>query len=475
MPMPPYGVKKMRKPTTIFYLLSFVFKSSLLALGLTGRTVPVYGQKGPPDAPDVPTTAWTKGAGGLTRACALRGLLVITSLWLLWLPSSPAYAGTVWAWGYNQFGQLGNNSIANTAFPVQVRGPGGIGVLSGITAIAAGARHSLAGDSTGAAWAWGFNNQGQLGDGTFTDRHVPVRVVGLIGVIAVAGGINYSLALKSDGTVWAWGNNAAGQLGNGTTDPNHPSLRPVQVKGPGGAGVLSGITAIAAGTEHSLALRGADGAVFAWGANNAGQLGNGTSGPGANTNLPVRVLTRLGTCCLAGIKAITAGGDHSLARKSNGLVLAWGDDGRGQLGDGNNNTISTIPVFVLGLGATTAIGAGDRHSLAAESDGTAWAWGLGGQGELGDGDNQYRDASAPVQVLGVGRSGVLTGIIGIKGGLLHSLARRSDGTLFAWGFGAQGQLGNGRTFGSNVPVQVINLTGMTQIAAGSHHSLALKP
>src|ERR1700730_9041732 len=170
-PMPPYGEREMRKPTTIL-------KSSLFALGLTGRTVP-----GPPEPPEVPTTAWTRAAGVLMRACALRGLLVITGLGLLGLPSSPSSAGTVWAWGYNQFGQLGNNSTANYAFPVQVKGRGGVGVLSGITAIAAGERHSLAVDSTGATWAGGTNLSGQLGDGTRTDRHVPVRVVGLAGVI----------------------------------------------------------------------------------------------------------------------------------------------------------------------------------------------------------------------------------------------------------------------------------------------------
>jgi alpha-tubulin suppressor-like RCC1 family protein len=452
---------------------------------------------------------------GLVRANAMRALLVIAALWLLGLPSRPAHAGTVWAWGYNQFGQLGNNTTANYAFPVQVKGPGGIGVLSGITAIAAGARHSLAVDSTGAAWAWGTNIAGQLGDGTFTDRHVPVKVIGLAGVVAVAGGFNHSLALKGDGSVWSWGNNSAGQLGNGTITP---SLRPVQVKGPDSIGVLTGITAIAAGVEFSLALRGADGAVFAWGYNFEGQLGNGTSG--SNSNLPVRVWSPIGTCCLTAVKAIAAGGYHCLARMSDGSVLAWGNDDRGQLGDGTGSGtggtggtggaggaggtvnvtggggnangghggnangghggnanghggISTIPVFALVPGAMTAIGAGGRHSIAVEFNGTAWAWGLAGQGQLGD--NSFFDASAPVEVLGVGGSGVLTGIIGIRGGDFHSLARRSDGTLFAWGLGTQGQLGNGKTNSSSVPVQVSNLTGMAMIAAGSMHNLALKP
>jgi hypothetical protein len=230
--------------------------------------------------------------------------------------------GTVWAWGYNNYGQLGNGTYSNSNVPVQVSG------LTGVTAIAWGWWHSLALKNDGTVWAWGYNKQGQLGDGTKTDSNVPVQVSGLTGVTAIAGSWKHSLALKNDGTVWAWGYNGDGQLGNGT---NTNSNVPVQVSG------LAGITAIAGGYQHSLALKN-DGTVWAWGYNGDGQLGNGTN---TNSNVPVPVSG------LTGITAIAGGGYHSLALKSDGAVWAWGENYSGQLGNGAWGDNSNFPVQVL--------------------------------------------------------------------------------------------------------------------------------
>jgi hypothetical protein len=147
--------------------------------------------------------------------------------------------GTVWAWGYNGYGQLGNGTNTDSNVPVQVSG------LTGITAIAWGGSHSLALKNDGTVWAWGYNGYGQLGNGTNTDSNLPVQVSSLTGITVIAGGSRHSLALKNDGTVWAWGYNGYGQLGNGT---NTDSNVPVQVSG------LTGITAIAGGGYHSLAI-----------------------------------------------------------------------------------------------------------------------------------------------------------------------------------------------------------------------------
>jgi uncharacterized protein (TIGR03437 family) len=173
--------------------------------------------------------------------------------------------GTVWAWGTNWTGQLGDGTIAEQqAAPVQVRG------LEGVVAIAAGSTHSLAAKRDGTVWAWGWNGFGELGDATTTQRLTPVRVSGLTEVVAVAGGGGsvvgaHSLALRRDGTVWVWGHNGSGQLGDGTTTDR---LTPVQVAG------LSEVAAIAAGDAHSLALK-RGGTVWAWGSNESGQLGGG--------------------------------------------------------------------------------------------------------------------------------------------------------------------------------------------------------
>jgi alpha-tubulin suppressor-like RCC1 family protein len=165
--------------------------------------------------------------------------------------------GTIWAWGENSRGQLGDGATTNRPIPTQVSG------LTNITAIAAGGAHSLAVHSDGTVWAWGFNNHGQLGEGSRTNRLAPVQVAGLTNITTVAAssslfspaGSDHSLALSSDGTVWAWGFNTAGQLGNGTTTDRHS---PVPLS------ELSPFIAIAAGPFRSLALS-SNGTVWAWG------------------------------------------------------------------------------------------------------------------------------------------------------------------------------------------------------------------
>jgi alpha-tubulin suppressor-like RCC1 family protein len=159
--------------------------------------------------------------------------------------------GSVWAWGDNIAGQLGDGSNVARLNPVQAKLAGGV-PLGGITAVAASGYYSVALKSDGSVWAWGNNAYGQLGDGTITDRYRPVPVSGLLNVTAIAGGVGHTVALRADGTAWAWGYNFFGQLGDGTTVPR---LTPVPVKLAGGA-PLFGITAIAAGKYHTLALKG---------------------------------------------------------------------------------------------------------------------------------------------------------------------------------------------------------------------------
>ena len=313
----------------------------------------------------------------------------------------------------------------------------------------------------GRASAWGFNYNGQLGNGTYSTIprygiYTAGTVSGLVAT-AIAGGYNYSLALKGGGTVWSWGGNPYGELGDGT---NTTSDTPVKVSG------LSGVTAVAGGYFHSLALK-SDGTVWAWGYNSFGELGNGTY---RNSNKPVQVSG------LSGVMAIAGGGFHSLALKSDGTVWAWGNNGESELGNGTYTTIPPYgiakPVQVLGPGGegyltgVTAIAAGGDHSLALKSDGTVWAWGNNGEGELGNGRNTT--SNTPVQV------NWLSGVTAVAGGALHSLALTTDGTVWAWGYNSFGELGN-ETYGdSNTPVQVSELNGVTAIAGGYYHSLALK-
>jgi alpha-tubulin suppressor-like RCC1 family protein len=343
--------------------------------------------------------------------------------------------GSVWAWGGNEFGQLGNGTTGAHSSSVQVQG------LNDILAIAAGTYHSLALKNDGTVWAWGVNYGGQLGNGTTNPSSVPVRVQNLTHAIAIAGGAYHSLAIKDDGTVWAWGSNNYGQLGNGTT---FDSSEPVQVSG------LANIIAVAGGGTHSLALRN-NGTVWAWGDNDSGQLGNGTI---SNSRTPVQVQG------LTGVYAIACGQWHSLAIKSDGTVWTWGNNEYGQLGDGTTFD-SSIPVQAQGLNNIAAIMGGAFHSVALKSDGTVWTWGRNSEGQLGNGTvNEY---SSPVQVQG------LKNIVSVAAGAFHSLALKNDGTAWAWGRNSESQLGNGSTGNRVSPVQstvcITTPTASTQTAS----------
>jgi alpha-tubulin suppressor-like RCC1 family protein len=295
------------------------------------------------------------------------------------------------------------------------------------------------------AAAWGSNNFGELGDGTMTNRDVPVMVDSLGEVTAVSGGFGFSLALLSDGTVMAWGRGEAGRLGDGSTANSDV---PVAVSG------LTGVTAIAAGNSHGLALL-SNGTVMAWGGDGFDQLGDGKT---TNRDVPAPVPG------LSGVTAIAAGGEHSLALLSDGTVMAWGSDGNGELGNGTTG-VSSPPVAVSGLSGVTAVQAGDNHDLALMDDGTLKAWGGDLFGQLGDGANST--STVPVAVSGV------AGATAIAAGGDHSSAILADGSVMAWGRNRSGQLGDGTTTDRNAPVAVSGLSGVKAVAAGEQFSLAL--
>ena len=357
-------------------------------------------------------------------------------------------SGTAYAWGYNRDSELGNGSTTDSFTPVQVSLP--TGVMA--TAMAAGASHSLAIGSDGKLYAWGFNGAGQLGTGSGTDSPTPVGVNLPSGVTATAisAGNSHSLASGSNGKLYAWGDNTYGQLGNGSATS---SPAPMVVSLP--SGVMA--TAIAAGAFHSLAI-GSDGKLYVWGSNYSGQLGTGRS---ANDSL---VPTVVSLPSGGAPTAIAAGGDHSLAIGSDGTLYAWGN------GSGTGSATPVAVTLPAGVTATT-IAAGYSHSLAIGSDKKLYAWGYNGDGELGNGNTT--NSSTPVLVsLPAGVSATA-----IAGGGNHSLAIGSDRKLYAWGQNTYGQLGNGTTANSTTPVLVSLPSGTTPLALGTgpaaSHSLAI--
>lgn len=349
--------------------------------------------------------------------------------------------GTVWAWGSNRNGQLGDGTTLSRATPAQVPG------LTGVTAIATGNDTSMALKDDGTVWAWGANDYGQLGDGTTTDRLTPVQVTDLSGVAAIDAEFRHTVALKSDGTVWTWGSNSYGQLGDGTKTDR---LTPVQISG------LSEAAAVTTGRYYTVALK-YDGTVWAWGANDYGQLGDGTT---SYRTTPIQITG------LTGVAEIDGGGSYTIVLKHDGTVWSWGVNDYGQLGDGTLSTRYT-PFQVAGLSGVTEIAAGYKHSVALKDDGTVWTWGSNNEGQLGDGT--MTDRNIPGQVPG------LSGVAGVAAGWYTTIALKEDGTIWAWGSNHFGQLGDGNiTARSTAPVQVSGLSGVTEIAAGAGHTVALK-
>jgi alpha-tubulin suppressor-like RCC1 family protein len=303
-----------------------------------------------------------------------------------------------------------------------------LGVHSNKQSISASNSHSLAVSSTGGVLSWGNDSSGQLGNGDFLgnpDQPTPAEIGGLGGIVAVSAGRDHSLALRSDGTMVAWGRGTEGQLGNGgfTTQQDRVNIPNV-----------NGIVAISAGNFHSLALK-SDGTMLSWGNNGSGELGDGTIG----TSNPIPTAVTSAT----NIVAIAAGGFHSLALKSDGTMLSWGNDGNGQLGDGTIGTNNPTPTAVTSATNIVAIAAGNSHSLALKSDGTMLSWGYDSFGQLGGGTIGTINP-IPTAVTSA------TNIVAIAAGNSHSLALKSDGTMLSWGYDGFGQLGDG-TIGTNNP------------------------
>src|SRR5882724_2617198 len=261
--------------------------------------------------------------------------------------------GTVWAWGANMFGQLGNGSTNEAHTPVKTS------VLNSVTALGGRGYHTLAIDSAGSVWGWGWNSAGELGDGTTNPTTVPVKVVGLTNPAVVSAGYKFSIALMTNGTVFQWGHGRV--IGS--------SFTPVQTAG------LSNIIAISAGWDQALALR-SDHTVWAWGLNGVGELGDGTTN---NRPIPVQVTS------LSNIVAVSGGDWHSSALDSDGTVWKWGRNDVGQLGNGTadgagNHLAHPLPAKIQldnnseAFSNIVMVAARDWHNIAVKSDGSVWQW-----------------------------------------------------------------------------------------------------
>lgn len=360
--------------------------------------------------------------------------------------------GTVWTWGANDCGllgsgicgKLGDGTQISRSIPIHVHGPGNSGYLANVIAIMAGEHENYALSSDGTVWSWGGNFAGQLGNGTYTNTTSPVQVSGLVSVTALGGRGYHTLAIRSDGTVWAWGWNEYGELGHDTSGSNCPyglaltcSNVPVQVIG------VSNPLTVTGGGFFSLALM-PDHTLLGWGRNSHGELGNGSFT--VSQTVPVQVSN-----VLSNVTNVSAGWFHAVALTSDGKVWTWGDNAAGEIGIGVTSTTGvSVPVQVPGLSNVIGVSAGDGFTGILKADGTVWTWGGNNFGDLGDGTNVLQ-RSSPAQVVG------LTNVINYAARDYHNIAARSDGSVWAWGSGSSGELGDNKFADSNVPMRVIFL------------------
>jgi alpha-tubulin suppressor-like RCC1 family protein len=332
--------------------------------------------------------------------------------------------GGLWLCGYNNNGQLGDNTRTNNSSPVQTIARG-----SNWKQVSSGRNHTAAIKTDGTLWTWG-NNAGQLGDNSISSKSSPVQTISFgTNWKQVAAGATYTAAIKTDGTLWTWGTNTYGNLGdNSITGKSSP----VQTM------TFSNNWKQVACGYHTAAIK-TDGTLWLWGRNDNGQLGNNTAN---NTSSPVQTIA-------FGVnwKQVSAGRYHTAAIKTDGTLWSWGQNTSGQLGD-NTTTTKSSPVQTIAFGTNwKQVSCGD-NTAAIKTDGTLWVWGTNLYGQLGD--NTTTTKSSPVQTITFG-----TNWKQVAAGYLNTAAIKTDGTLWTWGDNSRGQLGDNTIAGKSSPVQTI--------------------
>ena len=343
-------------------------------------------------------------------------------------------ADGVKCWGNNSDGELGDGTTSERHTPVDVKGLTSVVVK----AVSNGYKHTCVLTSLGGVKCWGYNFDGELGNGKTTNSLTPVDVSGLTNVVDISANGFHTCAVTNAGAVWCWGYNANGELGNGTTTS---SSTPVKVKSGTGTDYLGGVSVVKAGGYHTCALL-SGGGVKCWGANDSGQVGNGTF---------INQLTAVNVSNLtSGVSALNSGDAYSCAliSASHGLKC-WGDNLFGQLVDGTT-TDRNAPVSISGLtSGVGALNAGARHTCVLMQAGGAKCFGYNAYGELGNGTTSKQ--TSPVTVSGLAAGTINT----IRAGYFHSCALLTSGGVRCWGDNGFGELGNNSTNNSSTPVSVV--------------------
>ncbi len=327
--------------------------------------------------------------------------------------------GSLYTWGWNRYGQLGDGTTENRSIPVKI--------MDNVTSVSLGDWHSAAITTDGSLYTWGYNYDGQLGDGTTTDKSTPVKIMD--NVTSVSLGSEHSAAITTDGSLYTWGSNGSGRLGDGTTTS---SLTPVKI--------MDNVASVSLGAYHSAAIT-TDGSLYTWGDNYYGQLGDGTS---TESLTPVKIMDN--------VTSVSLGYEHSAAITTDGSLYTWGRNYEGQLGDGTA-TISSTPVKIMDNVASVSLG--EYHSAAITTDGSLYTWGYNYYGQLGNGESgkdengEYLKSTIPIKIM--------DNVVSVSLGYWHSAAITTDGSLYTWGDNDYGQLGDGTTEDeSSIPVKIMD-------------------
>ncbi len=344
--------------------------------------------------------------------------------------------GTLWCWGLNDYGQLGQGTTGG-----QMSTPQQVSFMGTDTAVVeSGDYYTCVIRHNRTLWCWGDNRSGQLGNGTKTNSTVPVQVIisavePLAPVKQVSARLNHACAIRENGSLWCWGNNANGRLGDDSTNER---LNPIGVPG-----MNAGVTQVSAGVHHTCAIR-STGEVFCWGLNDRGQLGDNST---TERRTPVAVVWP-GLENVPAIADVTTGEKHTCVLLVAGAAYCFGDNGNGRLGD-NTTTHRSVPTAVVGMDTDVRdLEIGYRHSCAIKTDDSAWCWGDNNAGRLGDGTTT--DRRVPTAVLHM-----TSGVSMLSAGRRNTHAIQNLGHLYSWGRNNQGQLGDGSTTDRSSAVSVI--------------------
>lgn len=361
--------------------------------------------------------------------------------------------GTLWGWGSNYKGQLGDGTTEDRATPVKI--------MDNVVSVSAGYEYTMAIKTDGSLWAWGNNLFGRLGDGSDKSQLRPVKVMDQVAMVSA--GQYFTMAVKTDGSLWAWGDNSHGTLGNGEY---HPALDSFSLIEPLPIKIMDDVKYVSVSSDHTLAIK-TDDTLWGWGSNYYGQLGNGLYGnewnryAGPFQTVPTKIMEN--------VAAVSAGGSNSMAIKTDGTLWGWGGkcealgvENAGDMKSASGMRIQANPIQVME--DVAAVSTSSTGAMAIKTDGTLWGWGNNRNGYLGIG-SERENVILPIQLLDH-VSAVSTSS--------HTIIAKDDGSIWTWGNNSDGQLGNNHvgdqtdSYGflyRDIPTRVAGLTN--QASTGS--------